>query len=119
MTKPMNLVTTVMSVVRMMKYGALGYGGTMAAKMALPELVLNKAFQDWVVRDSGVEPTNKLMIFKVRQGLADLYPALRQLSASQSIVAHAGAESAALNIARERKGRRILPPQQEVAKSTY
>lgn len=120
LTRPMNFFTTVISIMKMAKYGALGYGNSMAAgKLLLTEMVNKKAFQDWVVRDSGVEPTNKLLAFRLKQGLADLYPVLRQLSAVQSVDVQAAQGSLARDRGRAKPGRRILPPQSQVAKATY
>jgi hypothetical protein len=62
----------------------LSYG---AARTQLPELVLKPAFQDWVLRESGVEPSNKLLVFQMRRGIAGLYPLLRQLASSGAAAA--------------------------------
>lgn len=48
-----------------------------------PLLVKNRQFQDWVIRQAGVEPSNTLMVRKLRLGIEKMYPYLREAARSQ------------------------------------
>ena len=57
----------------------LGYG---MGREAIPMLVKDPGFQDWIIKQSGVEPSNKLMIRKLRSGIEATYPLLREMAKS-------------------------------------
>lgn len=65
-------------------YRGAAYVGAYMAPSAIPEIVKNPSFQDWVIRESGVEPSNKLLVNKLRSGIAGLYPYLRRAAKSQA-----------------------------------
>lgn len=65
-------------------FGAMsaGYG---ASRVAAADLARNPAFQDWMIRESGVEPSNKLLIGKMRKSISSMYPALRKAAQSAAV----------------------------------
>lgn len=78
------MVYGMFELVRGIKSGAFAFGYGAGAEF-LPELVKDKNFQDWVVRESGVEPGNKRAIMGLKNGLTgNLYPALRRAVIGQA-----------------------------------
>ncbi|HET6143876.1 MAG TPA: hypothetical protein VFE02_10225 [Candidatus Acidoferrales bacterium] len=57
-------------------YGVLttGYG---AARIGASDLVRNPSFQDWMIRESGVEPSNTALIGRMRKSIESLAPTLK------------------------------------------
>jgi len=84
---PIPLVMTLVGLLRMWEgspYGAIqaGYG---ASRLAMPKLVRSPAFQEWLLREANVEPGNRLLAFRLRQGIADLYPMFRRAAQSGAL----------------------------------
>ena len=76
-----NVVYGLMQLAGGSPWGAMHIGRG-AGMTAIPDMVQNPEFQDWVLRESGVEPSNKLLTAKLRKGLAGMYPMLRKAVAS-------------------------------------
>jgi hypothetical protein len=51
-----------------------GYG---AARVGASDLVRNPSFQDWMIRESGVEPSNTALIGRMRKSIESLAPTLK------------------------------------------
>lgn len=94
MARPFRMFGIVYGLFRMVEgltsgqHFALASGAALVAADVAPEfvpnLVRNRSFQDWVIRESGVEPTNKLLIARMRKGISGLYPFLRRAAQSQA-----------------------------------
>lgn len=65
---------------------AAGRGGAGVAKSLRSRLMNNPSYQDWLIRESGVDPTNLSLIGKLRQGL-------KRLAASGALAGAAAKES--------------------------
>lgn len=76
-----NVIYGLMQLAGGSAWGAMHIGRG-AGMSAIPDLVRNPDFQNWVIRESGVEPSNRLLTAKMKKGLADMYPLLRRAVAS-------------------------------------
>lgn len=72
----------LMEVMRGRLWGA-GMLGYVIGREEIPNLLKDKDFQDWLIRESGAEPSNKLVVSKLRKGIEGLYPIFRELAKSQ------------------------------------
>jgi len=60
----------------------LGYG---AARVNASDLVLKPSFQDWMIRESGVEPSNRGLIGKMRHSIESLAPTLNAYEKARAL----------------------------------
>lgn len=60
------------------------YAGAYLSPSILPHVLRSVKFQDWMLRESGVEPTNVAARNRLRRGIANLYPVLRKAAQSQA-----------------------------------
>ena len=60
------------------------YAGAYLSPTILPKVLSSAKFQDWVIREVGVEPHNVAAKNRLRKAIADLYPALRAAAKSQA-----------------------------------
>jgi len=76
-SNPMSLFMLVYGVIRMGMGSPFGIypaarGGASVIKSQGARLLKNPSFQDWVIRESGVDPSNSGLIGKLRKGLSAL-----------------------------------------------
>ena len=77
-----NIIYGLSQLARGSPFGLMHLGRGIAS-MQVPELMRRPDFQDWILRESEVEPSNKLLVAKIRQSLANIwYPRARRLATS-------------------------------------